>query len=360
MQHSISRLMSAKALTFSTALLAMAAPAFAVGCSSASTGTGSGSGSVGGTAVEFNRSTHALTAGTLLTVDGTYGAGCSSHTITDKWSVSFEPLTPPFTPNALPFAPLLVNSSDLAGCQLTITELDATAGVYTTATPITLLTGFEPAASLFTTGIGPGSDEFYANAQINPADFSTPVTINVETSDNANDVTPVTITATISIATQTTIPAPDYAAVSDVSFASDFTTGLVTAQSGDVTLTLPLPPGPPAPQAGESYLIATGLGGVPILPPPPVGPGIPAPIVPPESGSFAADDFAFNNAGTGPYSAIVLIPAPFLTFTVDSTALIPTGTPVPSTSIIIIQHVDLATSVKTYETVEYDFAGGPR
>jgi hypothetical protein len=80
MQNSISKLMSAKALTFSTALLAVAAPAFAIGCSSSPSGTGSGT--VGGTAVAYNRSTNALKTLTLNTVDGTY-SGCTGHTGAD-------------------------------------------------------------------------------------------------------------------------------------------------------------------------------------------------------------------------------------------------------------------------------------
>jgi hypothetical protein len=316
MHNSITRLMSARTLTFSAALLAIATPGFAVGCSSAPTGPGTGT--VGGAAVAFNRSTHALTAGSLQTVDGNYGPGCSDHGPGDRWSVSF---VGPGAP--LLFAPLLVNSSDGATCQLAVTQLDAMGGTYTTPSPIPLGGVFGPTASLF---IGPGAppDELYANADITPDDFSTSVVIDVETSDNPTEVTPVTIKATTAVAIQSGTPSPDYAAVSTVGIAEN--AGTVTGQSGNVTLTFNVTP-------GESYDVVN-------FPTPPML-------------SFTFDDEFFN-------APVPHFPISGNPFTIDAATLVPNGTPVPSSSVIFIQHVDSATQNKTYETVEYDFAAsGP-
>jgi hypothetical protein len=229
----------------------------------------------------------------------------------------------------LPDLPLTVNSSDGAGCVLSVTQLDADGDTFTTAAPITLgpAPGFAPTASFFTGTLG---DAFYANANIAPLDFSTPVLITVEFSDVPDAVMPVVITSTTSSAAQSTIPSPGYTAVSTVAIAQN--AGLVTGQSGNVTFTLPA-----GATAGESYVIVNG----------PTSPQT----------SFTSDDFAFNNAGSKGISAVTAIPISPPPFTIDATVLVPNDTPVPSSALIIIQHVDNTTHDKTYETVEYDFAG---
>jgi len=309
MKNSISKIMSAKTVTFSAALLAIAAPAFAVGCSSAPSGTGSGT--VTGTAVAYNRSTHALTAGSLTRVDGQYGAACTGHPNLSLWEINFDGTSTGLDPT--------VDSADGAACILTVFELDTLTAQYLTGSAIALAGTYAIAPSLFTP-LG-GGEGFYANAIVTPADFTTAFIVNVETSDDPTPVTPVTITAgmvRVATATQSGIAPPAYTQTNDLGVVED-PTFVVQSVSGGSTLTS-------AGQTGENYIITQ------------------APFTP----SFTADDNAFN---TLPPTAF-----PATTPTFNAVDLIQTGETLPQTTTIIIQHVDDATGDRTYETFQYIFA----
>jgi hypothetical protein len=306
MQNSVSKIMSAKALTFSAALLALAVPALAVGCSSAPSGTGT----VGATAVVLNRSTHALMAGALLDVDGTYGTGCSGHMPGAPWSVSVIG-----TDLGAGDPALSVDPAD-TGCVLTLTTLDTNAGSYVTNADIVLAAGFAPTASLFTLA---GLPSFYANADLNPITFSGPVTIIVETSDdpfNFGTTTVPAVMAVVGSATQSDVAAPAYTPSGTLTVV-DNASHLVQSATGTVTLA-------PTVLAGDAYVLLQTTD----------------PFTP----TFDSDQTDFGN-GPG-----LTLPQMF-----DAATLVgPIGTLLPETATIIIQRTDGA-GVKTYETIQYQF-----
>jgi hypothetical protein len=172
-----------KAVTFVVALFAATASALVGGCGGAP--ASSTSGTVGATAIAYARSTHALGAGDLAAVDGTYGMGCTLHS-GQAWSVSV---------GDNPASTISVDPADHGGCVLTVTGLDVVGGTFYTASPsITLAMSFSGTASLFTSS---GQPSFYANAEMNPVDFTTNVTITVETSDDPDDFPAIQVQATM-------------------------------------------------------------------------------------------------------------------------------------------------------------------
>jgi hypothetical protein len=315
-KNALSGLMSAKTITFSAAILAVATPAFAVGCSSSSSSTGSVT--VGATAVAYNRSTHALADSALTTVNGTYGAGCLGHaSATDAWTLTI----PTSTAN---------NVAVVAGntaCVLTVTTLLAGATVYHTA-PGIVMTGGTFAASASQYFDQTDTLAFYANAELVPADFSGDFAVNVFTSDDPNDVLPTTVTGTqfvVGSASQSGIAAPTYTESNTLALTDD-TDGGVVSSVGNASFTL-VPQ--VAPQAGEAWLIAPN--------------GFVA--------SFAADDAAFTAGPANPFVGDPLV--------IPSTAFGLNGTRAPETRTVIIQHVDTPSGDKTYETFQFAFNPGP-
>jgi hypothetical protein len=315
MQNSLSKLMFAKALTSSIALLAVTAPALAVGCSGAPPSTDSGT--VTGTAVAYNRSTHALADTALTSIHGSYGnPQCVNHP--GNWVVNIGTAV----------GSTLTVTKNSTGCLLRITSLVAGATTYVALAgpPLNTVSGlFAATAVAFTGGAGIA---FYANADVTPADFSTDFVLNIFTSDDANPQTGPTNTATTilqSTGSQTGVLAPDYTVAvpgDDTIVETDDTDGGVSVVNGSVTLT-------PTAQGGEAYVIDTD---------PTFAPG------------FGADNTAFN-AGD---KVAIPIGGPF---TIQATDFFNVGDRLPQTRTVIIQHVDGdAGMVVTYETVQFVFS----
>jgi hypothetical protein len=319
MQNSLSRLMSAKAVTFSAALLAVAAPTVAAGCSSAPASTGPTM--VGATAVVYDRSTHAIAVtGPLTTVDGTYGADCAGHASgTDTWTLTIPSSS---TDN------LAVVTSD-PNCTLSVTQLATATNTYAPNTPIVMTGGtFAPTASQYSDVGAPGTIVFYANAELLPGDFSGNFTVDVFTSDDPANLAPTTITATtlvVGTATQSGVAPPNYTEGNTLGIIINGA-DVVQSSSGIATYTLPVA----TPQPGEAWVIA------------------PDGFTP----SFATDDAAFT-VGSGTFIAPTTIAAS--PFTIPASAFNLDTTTVPETRTVIIQHVDGPSGDRTYETIRYTF-----
>jgi hypothetical protein len=147
-----------------------------------------------------DRSSHALAAASLESVNGTYGAGCVNRA-GDPWSL------PVAADPDLEHAELSVVKNN-AACVLTLTELVTLDGPLEATPAIVLTTAYVMAASTF--GSPP---EFYANAKLSAVSFASNFTLTVLYSDDA-DLATDEHTADFAVQTGTvtagSVPAPDH------------------------------------------------------------------------------------------------------------------------------------------------------
>jgi hypothetical protein len=255
MYNSISRLVStSKTLTFSAALVAAVAPAFVLGCGSSNGESPSGTGTVGASATAYNRSTHALSAAAGVNfINGTY-TGCAGHPNSAVWSVPLAgAMGSPTNPVTLSVALNDVN------CALAITSIDADQN-YTTATPLSITSTFvAPSPFVFSTTVAAGAAgtvAFYANTQMNPADFSHTFDITLNYSDDPSrtvGTAQAVFAQVFSTAESNAIVAPNYGAdLSLVSISTD-ANNVVVGESGVVTF-----PNGTGNHLGETYVIHQG------------------------------------------------------------------------------------------------------
>ncbi len=275
-----------------------------------------------------DRTSEALATGLLQWANGTYGASCQSNA-SGSWSLALTGGSPMMDHSAL-----AVTQKD-PNCALTLTQLVTNESSKTTYVPIT----GSPAASILLGGSYQGSPvefstssmspvKFYANAFMNPSDFSANFTVTVAYSDDPKSVSG-TIMASYSTVTASGSPsqlaAPDYSLdLSGLSFTTDASaSNFVESVSGNVVLDYHS-------VSGTTYWIDTtdALGASP---------------------SFATIDAAYG-AGTSVTAAMNVTITPTLAalgFTAGSTA-----TPVSRS--IVVQR--LATNgVKAYEQLRITF-----
>ena len=196
-----------------------------------------------------DKSTHALTIGNILEVNGSYGAGCLSRT--GNWSLPLITLSAPTN------ASLTVAKSNSA-CVLTLETLrigvdEASASVYQTAANIGLGASYQGMASAFKVNLT-DPVRFYANARIEPnLSFATDFTVRVLYSDDpgaASAIKNADFAAQIGMAATTGVAVPDYTAATtnltlqvDADYIVQSATGTVDLTDGSIL--------------GDTYVVTT-------------------------------------------------------------------------------------------------------
>ena len=126
------------------------------------------------------KGSQALVAGDLESVNGTYGAGCTNRS--GSWSIEIA------NGATLDHSALSVVKND-TGCVLTLTELHAESVLYVTAQDIALSDAVVGSASTFKLSTAADTGDpaiFFANAKINPDDFSSDFVLTFLYSDDPN------------------------------------------------------------------------------------------------------------------------------------------------------------------------------
>jgi len=292
--------------TLSAALFAARTLTSTIALAAASAACGTGEESVSPTVQMIDRTSQALSTGTLVFANGTYD-GCTSRT--GSWSarISGTDISDP-----MPNPPLSVVMGDTA-CRLTLTELEADA-TYTGTPSIEMVTAYAGTASAFAAGASPVA--FYGNAKLDALTYESGFTMSILFSDNladASDSTSAQYAAVSSTVSETQVPAPDY----DLSF------GALTLQTnvGDVVQSASGTIAADATdQTGEFYVISTAALG----------------------SSFAEIDSAYK-AGT---------PAA-LGASIDATAFGLVGATLPTVRNVIIVHT--VSGVNAYQVIRVTF-----
>jgi len=169
--------------------------------------SGCGTGSDVGPRVELiNNTQSALTAGSIQSLTGTYGATCNGRNAagTDPWTASLT---------GGPAADELSVRLNDADCILTFNRVVSTDGVYIGNPAIVLNTAdtYKPTASAFALAAGPL--DFYGNAKISSLLFASDFTLTLLVSDTpaltqgTKQATTATVSATVVV---NTVPAPNY------------------------------------------------------------------------------------------------------------------------------------------------------
>jgi hypothetical protein len=170
-----------------------------------------------------------LAIGALLSVNGAYEAGCTDRS--GSWSIEIDPGA------TLDNPALSVIKNDTA-CQLTVTSLVAD-DEYFADPEITLASSYQISASAFSVAGAAPPVAFFANAKMNPADFSANFAVTILYSDDQNAASAAnnaSYAEWIASALGDQVAAPDYATVDNMSVSTD-ADGMVTAASGSVNLT---------------------------------------------------------------------------------------------------------------------------
>jgi hypothetical protein len=282
-------------------LVCFALLAASSGCSAAP-----GSETVTPTAEVIERSTHALTAGSLQWIDGTY-AGCQGHVDASAWSLRVSGTA------AMTSTALTVTKNDLA-CQLTVTALQADT-LYGTSSPMTMTAAYQTPASAFASGAGPTA--FYANAKLSAVSFASNFTVTILYSDNLQSATPsntATYAQVSSGGDQATVASPDYSAdLSGIAVQADIN-ALVTSATGTLNLTA-------GSNLGETYVIVQAAVG----------------------DTFASVDAAYLAAGT----------PTAMSSSIAAASLLATGDSLPASRTMIIAH--MVNGVRAYQVIHMTF-----
>lgn len=289
-------------LTVLTTLSTLAIAATTAGCS--------GEESVKADAEVVDRTSQALAAGSLLSINGTYGEDCTARS--GAWSVAIEDEA------TLDNPALSVVKNDTA-CELTLTSIVADQE-YAATPDILLESTYQSSASDFK---GAGVDPpvaFHANAKINPDDFSSNFLITVLYSDDPNAASGAnnaSYAEWTSSAVGDHVAAPDYLVVDNVAVQVD-ANDVVTLALGSVTLT-------DGSVTGERYFV--DLGALPASP------------------SYAEIVSAFDGGSTSELAG----PNP----TIDAAEFDLVGQTLPVTRTLVVRHVE--SGVASFQTFRVTF-----
>lgn len=204
-------------------------------------------GDVRGSGEVIDRSTQALLAGELESVNGTYGAACTDRGVDEDWSLLIAG-------GAVPDHEVLTVVLNDTACVLTMTAVHTTTGIIAAVPPIALTSAFQPAASSFDVPI-----EFYANARVDDPAFSDDFLLTILYSDDetlASGVNTAGFTVVASTSLGSAVLAPDYVL--------DLETLIVLTDAGDfvqtATGTAGLSNDPATGQDGETYVVVDASG----------------------------------------------------------------------------------------------------
>jgi hypothetical protein len=298
----------------------------ALGCSNSpsSTDTVSGSGE------KVNATAQPITAGDLLSIDGTYGAGCTTHTSSDRWSLALT------LGASLANDPLkVVKNNGL--CVLTIADIVAgsngsgggTIYTYDLSPTLDLLNVYQSSGSAAARTAQPNA--FFANAKMNPADFSSDFKVTVLYSDTLNGASgskAATYDTWSAGAVGSSTTSPNYtwvdnlavklqAKVADAGAEADAGGTIVSSVSGSVDFT-------DGTVLGDFYVVNASLGSTP---------------------SFAEADTAFNGGTQVTMTVNASVPASAFTLA---------GLSLPQVRTVIIRHLD--SGVAAYQTLQVTFS----
>ncbi len=256
----------------------------------------------------------ALAANTLTSMHGSYSAGCTARN-SGSWTLTISGTAGNDELSVV---------EDNTDCVLTLTSVKANATTYVPTSPSSIAldgTFKETAVAFYQQGGNSDVVEFYGNAKLDPADFSSDFGLVFKSSDEINDVDGGQHDALVSVAgaqQASTIEAPNYEYASGIVYSENGDAG-VTGATGSVTLTLPQ-----GGYAANYYRIVDGssLGASP---------------------SFNQVDDAFR---AGSATAMPSSPA---SFTWEQLGLT-NGAVLPMEKTIIVQRIDSATNVVSYQT----------
>ena len=194
----------------------------------------------------LNRASQALALGAVDSINGTYGATCLERAGSWSAGVSGGALL------AHPALSVIKNDSD---CELTLTEIVADGITYDGSPSIGLEGSYQLAASSFMDEGAGGSPpiSFYANARMNPTDFSSDFTVTVLYSDDPNIASGsnnASYAEWSSSAVGDHVAAPNYTLENGIAVQTD-ANGVVTLALGSVDLTDGL-------VTGEHYFVDLG------------------------------------------------------------------------------------------------------
>jgi hypothetical protein len=163
----------------------------------------------------INVASSALTAGSITSLNGTYGSGCAG-----KSSGSFTVAVGAGVADA---NQLTVAKNDI-DCVLTITSVVVGATTYAAGPSLVLATGFAPAASAFK-DVALDPVDFYGNAKISSYAYASDFVISLVVSDNNQTATggqTGTFSQWSASVVASNIPAPNYTVdFSNMSFTTD-------------------------------------------------------------------------------------------------------------------------------------------
>jgi hypothetical protein len=198
-------------------------------------------GSVSGL-IDVELRSETLLAGDLLSVNGTYGAGCTDRT--GAWSVLIDPLAD------MDNAVLSVVLND-TGCVLTLTEINTTLETLTADPPIALTASFKGTPSAFDDPV-----QFYGNVKFDSIAYDDDFTLTFLYSDdpnNATDENTASFQVKQSSAEGDEVSVPDYGfdpsllvLVTDAADVVQTATGTAALSAGMVT--------------GTNYVVVSGGG----------------------------------------------------------------------------------------------------
>lgn len=197
----------------------------------------SSSNSVGPSVELIDRSSSGLVTGDLTYVKGTYSS-CTARLDGQKWSVAIGSST------KLEDELSVVKNDDT--CKLVLTSLQTT-GMFSADPAILLGTAYANNASKFGSPV-----QFYANAKLSTATFSSAFTLTILVSDNlgtaSGNKNPSYATVSTTSVTASGVPSPDYTVdMTNLTLLVD-AHNLVTTATGTVDLT-------PVSQTGQWYVV---------------------------------------------------------------------------------------------------------
>ena len=155
-----------------------------------------------------DRTTHALSLGSILAINGTYGAGCTNKT--GSWSAAVGGFS------GIDNAALSVLKND-TGCVLSATEVrigDAmSSAIYAMSSPMELGASYQSSGAAFTSGMG-NPTAFYGNFRITPdLLFATDFTVQMVYSEDpslTSSMKNATYAVQSASATAGAVSPPDY------------------------------------------------------------------------------------------------------------------------------------------------------
>jgi hypothetical protein len=275
------------------------------------------------TAETVNKSKHALTSGALQWLNGTYSAACKNpatgamHSDGDAWSLRVS------GSGDMTYGALAVAKGD-SDCQLTLTEINASAGLYTTTSAIALDGDYKGTASAFTKD---GALGFYANAKLTVTGMNSAFAIRVVFSDDlsaAEESGKTPSYAQFSGGSESEpVAAPAYTGANSMTILAN-DDGTVSSTTGSFTLAL----GTGA-QAGDEYRVLGELA----------------------DPTFASIDAAWN-AASG--SAVAITAAPVA---IASSAILANSTALPAKRTIVVRRS--SNGVAAYQIFPLAFAAPP-